>query len=67
MKDFDNCSQNKISDFINYIYYCSLIFKEIYVIYSLIKYCFYFCRKNKFIVITFVLQDADKKNKIPII
>ena len=60
MKDFDNCIQNKILKIMNYIYYCALIFGKIYITCSLIKYCFYFLRKNNLIVITFVLQYADK-------
>ena len=61
MKDFDNGNKNKILKITNFICYYALIFGKVQIIYSLIKHCFYFPRKNKLITITFVLQWADKK------
>ena len=61
MKDFDNCSQNKIFKILNYIYHCTLIFGENLDNMFFYKILFYFIYKNKFIIITFVLQCANKK------
>ena len=61
MKGYDNCSQNKILKIISHIYYRALSFGKIEITCSLIKHCFSSFYKNKFIIIIFILQYADKK------